>query len=275
MSTIAGDYHIQVYTYPTLTITYDRQIIVIQTYDINPASVSVLLTLVDVGGDIYLSSYQVAAGNTNIKQLTAGQYYKIDCYVDVSETKMAVYVDNVLAATVPIYAGDAANPDRLYIGSTGNLANGEYWTDDILIDDDMTLPVLLLENPGNLFGAGFNDSIPFVNLRWASNLTDISFFEIHNSTDKIVWEYLGQSANNSYNDFQVVNGTERYYRVRACNYTGVSWNNSTWTDIDFEKVHYVIGNGAGPGLLPSLFPGLAIGISLLIIVAIYALEKRR
>jgi hypothetical protein len=138
------------------------------------------------------------------------------------------------------------------------------------------METITFEVPDKLFGAGFNASSPFVNLRWASNLTDITLFEIQNSTDKITWEYLGQSTNNSYNDFQVVNGTERYYRVRACNFTGAAWVNSTFTDIDFEKVFYVIGDGAGPGPTGNgLFPGLAIGISLLIIGAILALEKRR
>jgi len=132
----------------------------------------------------------------------------------------------------------------------------------------------IIEVPSKLFGAGFNASSPFVNLRWTSNLTDISFFEIQNSTDKITWEYLGQSTNNSYNDFQVVNGTERYYRVRACNLTGAAWDNSTWADTDFETVYYLIGGGA-PGPAAGLFPGLAIGIALLIIGAIIALEKRR
>ena len=125
-----------------------------------------------------------------------------------------------------------------------------------------------LESPAYLFGAGFNASAPYVILRWASNLTDINFFEIQNSTDKISWDYLGQSTTNQYTDLQVINGLERFYRIRACNYTEGAWDNSTFTDINFEKVYFVSGGGG-------LFPGLAIGISLLIIGAIYALEKRR
>ena len=131
-----------------------------------------------------------------------------------------------------------------------------------------------LEAPDKLFGAGFNASSPFVNLRWVSNLTDISFFEVQNSTDKITWEYLGQNTTMEYNDFQVVNGTEKYYRVRACNFTGAAWKNSTWTDIDFETVYYVNGSGAGPGPSPSLFPGLAIGIAILIIAGAYLGTRR-
>ena len=122
--------------------------------------------------------------------------------------------------------------------------------------------------PTKLFGAGFNSSSPYVILRWASNLTDIDFFEIQNSTDKISWDYLGQSTTNQYTDLQVTNGLERYYRVRACNLEYGEWFNSTFTDINFEKVYFVIGSGG-------LFPGLAIGISLIIIAVMYFLETRR
>ena len=125
-----------------------------------------------------------------------------------------------------------------------------------------------IEPPNKLFGGGFNASAPYVILRWASNLTDINFFEIQNSTDKISWDYLGQSTTNQYTDLQVTNGLERFYRIRACNYTGSVWDNSTFTDINFEKVYFVSG---GDGL----FPGLAIGISLIIIAAMYFLETRR
>ena len=133
----------------------------------------------------------------------------------------------------------------------------------------------LVEPPNKLFGAGFNGSIAYVDLRWFSNLTDINFFEVQNSTDKIAWDYLGTSTTNNYTDLEVVNGTERYYRVRACNFTGAAWDNSSFTDINFETVYYEVGGTPGPGPIGGLFPGLAIGISLLIIGAILALEKRR
>ena len=125
-----------------------------------------------------------------------------------------------------------------------------------------------LEEPNKLFGAGFNASAPYVVLRWASNLTDIDFFEIQNSTDKISWDYLGQSMTKQYTDLQVTNGLERFYRVRACNFTEGAWINSTFTDINFEKVYFVMGGGG-------LFPGLAIGISLIIIAVMYFWETRR
>ena len=96
-----------------------------------------------------------------------------------------------------------------------------------------------LETPAYLFGAGFNASNPYVDLYWESNLTGITLFEVQNSTDKITWGYLGQNTTSEYHDFQVINGTERYYRVRACNYTDPVWDNSSFTDINFETVYFV------------------------------------
>jgi len=102
-----------------------------------------------------------------------------------------------------------------------------------------------LETPAKLFGAGFNGSNPVVHLYWKTNLTDITLFEVQNSTDKVSWDYLGFNTIAEYHDFQVVNGIERYYRVRACNLTGALWLNSTWTDIDFETVYFIGAVGDG------------------------------
>jgi len=56
---------------------------------------------------------------------------------------------------------------------------------DFGLEENVPLP---LEAPAYLFGAGFNASSPYVILRWASNLTDINFFEVQNSTDKLSWD---------------------------------------------------------------------------------------
>ena len=95
-------------------------------------------------------------------------------------------------------------------------------------------------DPNLLFGAGFNASSPYVELHWNHSLVNVQFFEVQNSTDKISWDYLGQNTTAEYHDFQVVNGTERYYRVRACNFTYGNWYNSSFTDINLEKVYFII-----------------------------------
>jgi len=117
-------------------------------------------------------------------------------------------------------------------------ANYEACLDDLLDfgEEEEFLP---LETPDKLFGAGFNSSSPYVTLHWTTNLTGITFFEVQNSTDKVSWDTLGTNTTAEYHDFQVVNGAERYYRIRACNYTGSAWDNSSFTDINFEKVYFV------------------------------------
>jgi len=102
--------------------------------------------------------------------------------------------------------------------------------------------------PTELFGAGFNSSSPYVELYWNhNNLTLVDVFEVQNSTDKISWDTLGYNTTMEYTDYQVVNGTDRYYRVRACKEQPDGWHNSSWID-DFEKVYFLKGgNGIGGG----------------------------
>jgi len=118
---------------------------------------------------------------------------------------------------------------------------------DDLVDYGEEEARLVLEVPAYLFGVGFNGSIAYVDLRWTSNLTDINFFEVQNSTDEIAWDHLGTSTTYNYTDLEVVNGTQRYYRVRACNYTDPNWDNSSFTDINFETVYFVEAAEAAEG----------------------------
>lgn len=98
-------------------------------------------------------------------------------------------------------------------------------------------------DPNLLFGAGFNTSSPYVELHWNHSLVNVQFFEVQNSSDGDSWTYLGLSNTANYTDSQVVNGTERYYKVRACNQTDSTWYNSSWTDVNFEKVYFILGVG--------------------------------
>ncbi len=96
--------------------------------------------------------------------------------------------------------------------------------------------------PFKLFGAGFNESVPYVELHWSyDDLELVDFFEVQNSTDGIVWDVSGYNTSTQYIDYQVVNGTERYYRVRACKEQD-GWRNSSWIQ-NFETVYFLKGSG--------------------------------
>lgn len=101
-------------------------------------------------------------------------------------------------------------------------------------------------DPDLLFGAGFNTTSPYVELHWNHSLVDVQFFEVQNSSDGVSWTYLGQSNTANYTDSQVVNGTERYYKVRACNQTGGDWYNSSFTDVNFETVYFISDTEEAP-----------------------------
>lgn len=218
-----------------------------------------------------------------------GRYDGTNVFLDVYSTAGLVGSDTAIKAllydSANFVMGQQGDDTRRWTGlidetRISKIVRSEEWIKatfetglDDLLDFGAQEEYVPMETPAYLFGAGFNGSIAYVDLRWETNLTAINFFEVQNSTDKIAWDHLGTSTTNNYTDLQVVNGTQRYYRIRACNFTGAAWDNSTWTDIDFETVYYEVGGAPGPS--PSLFPGLAIGIALLIIGAIYAVEKRR
>lgn len=98
--------------------------------------------------------------------------------------------------------------------------------------------------PLNLFGAGFNNTTPIIKLYWSHNLINTNLFEVQNSTDTITWEILGYSIVTNYNDTDVINGTKRYYQVRACNNNSGIWGNSTFSLINYERVYFILGGGA-------------------------------
>ena len=132
--------------------------------------------------------------------------------------------------------------------------------------------------PTYLFGAGFNGSAPVVDLYWTSNHTDIDFFEVQNSTDKVTWAYLGQNTTTEYHDLRVINGTQRYYRVRGCNFTDAVWSNSSWSDVNFETVYFV--EAVTGGAIPAVVVGAtgkyyALAIILLILGLLLGLGMRR
>lgn len=112
-----------------------------------------------------------------------------------------------------------------------------------ILEIEWLAPVYPPSDPIDLFGAGFNASFPYVELYWNHSLVDVQFFEVQSSSDGESWSYMAQTNYANYTDTQVVNGTEKYYRVRACKYVDPLWYNSSWTDVNFEKVHFILGTG--------------------------------
>lgn len=131
-------------------------------------------------------------------------------------------------------------------------------------------------DPNLLFGAGFNSSTPYVELHWNHSLERVEFFEIQNSSDAISWEYLGQSETTNYTDYEVFNGTARYYKVRACNYTD-AWFNSSFSQPDFEIVYFisVIVGENGDIFYESDFPWIALAIILSIVAGLLFTRIKR
>jgi len=218
-------------------------------------------TALDTG---YLGSYQVYT----IKSHSAGTKF------DINDLEVADHTTNYLTSGQPLLF-------QIYSTTSTSLIVDWVFVAKYVSPEpvhtswgsEQESPIASL--PTKLFGAGFDGSTPYVSLYWTSNLTNIDFFEVQNSTDKITWGYLGQNTTKEYHDFEVVNGTERYYRIRACNFEYGEWFNSSFTDINFETVYFVMPLGNGVTTIPSLFPGLAFGIALFIIAAAYYYYQRR
>jgi len=89
------------------------------------------------------------------------------------------------------------------------------------------------------------------------------------------WAYLGQNTTREYTDTTVSNGTEVYYKVRACKLTGVGWKNSSFSDSNFETVYFIEAAGA---VAADIIMGAAgvfwILLIILVPVVAYMVKKR-
>jgi hypothetical protein len=100
--------------------------------------------------------------------------------------------------------------------------------------------------PTLLYGAGFQSeqsNLSYVSLLWTHSGVLTDGYEIYNSTDKASWGLLGTSTTTNFTDNEVLNMTQRYYRVRAYRTTGVGQKNTTYTDINYEEVTFIAGAG--------------------------------
>ncbi len=199
-------------------------------------------------------------------------YLQLDVPISVKTNINSTFV------RVDYYIGIHPNvtKDGLYNVTVYSTASGDLDDEDVFIDV-FTLTIRTPSAPTKLFGAGFNASSPYVKLHWAHALLIFTHFEVQNSSNKVAWDYLGQNATAAqYTDNKVVNGTERYYKVRACRNTGVGWKNSTFTDVNFETVYFVAEIGEDEAAI-NVFTGSSgiFGIILCIIVPIVAFMLKR
>jgi hypothetical protein len=122
-------------------------------------------------------------------------------------------------------------------------------------------------SPTLLFGAGFNESTPRIEIHWTYSGSLVTDYEVQNSTDIISWTSLAYPIITSYNDTspELNNGTYRYHRVRARRTTGVGYKNSSWSNVNLEQVYFVSGVVSGTGL--KIYPlFLYIIVSIIVIV---------
>jgi hypothetical protein len=175
------------------------------------------------------------------------QWYKIRMVYDLANDNYDVYVDDVLEADDFDFFNGAATSFKSCRFTTAKVPDDGTmgYIDDVTIGEVTYTPP---DDPNLLFGAGFNGSTPYVELHWNHTLVDVYYFEVQNSSDGTTWAYLGNTTTANYTDYQVLNGTERYYRVRADNFTAGSWWNSSFSNINFETVYFIPSGGAVGGL---------------------------
>ena len=227
-----------------------------------------LLALVGFNDDGNVYAYNGGAMTKIVDNYILGQWYNIRIVFDLDADNFDVYIDDFLEADDYSFFGGVANSFKScrFISGKGVNSGTMGYIDDVWIGE-VEIDIEPPDDPNLLFGAGFNNSSPYVELHWNHTLIDVQLFEIQNSSDSVSWTYLGQSTTANYTDTQVVNGTYRYYKVRACNNTGAVWYNSSYSNIDLERVYFIseISNGNGE---PSedyaglLIIGLVIGLIL-------------
>lgn len=138
-----------------------------------------------------------------------------------------------------------------------------------------SLNIVIPSSPNELFGAGFNSSVPYVQLYWNYEYDSSNYwfdlFEIQNSTDDISYTYLGKNSTREYIDITVINGTKMYYRIRACRLTGVGWKNSSWiANTNYEEVNFITTGIKGEDGITTLIivPLIVVGIIIGLIIGI-------
>lgn len=143
----------------------------------------------------------------------------------------------------------AGSPYAIYKDDIGSWFNPSDPFDDTLIQYDHNTmliyanysligPPVNIGNCSKLFGAGFNDSDPYIYLKWEYS-GNVSNYEIEHSTDGINFTRIAYTPNKYYNHTGLTNGSYHYYRVRSTFFYNGVWYNSSFSNINLERVYFI------------------------------------
>lgn len=177
--------------------------------------------------------------------LSTGQWYFICAWYDSTLDTMYVQINNATPTSKPQTGGGFAGAPLFTIGAgysgTSEFFNGRI--DEVgvwkrtLTDSER----LALYNSGNGLafpflvtptGFGAESSSSLTLLFWNGTSTEPDFFRLQRSENNVDWTTIATPAahDTSYNDFDTVDGTFYYYRLRAENSYGVGdWVTTTVT----------------------------------------------
>jgi len=240
---------------------------VIGLYDISRGAYVYEVRL-DYHDEGYYIQNDVSNVGTDVSEISAGEWVSIIIFFDDVINKLHYYING-------FYMGvfdpndDVGDGDRVYIGDTwGGGWRGYYYLDDLLIGEGSIID--------RYFSSGYYTTIDMLN-------GDYGIALLYNATipggTGMTVEFWNGSAwvdhNNEPGSDSCVDGYEAFDIRDIYPSTGIVRVNQTggvntplMNQLRWITVTTITAAGG-------LFPGLGIGISLLIVGAIYALEKRR
>ena len=221
------------------------------------------------------SNYYLQSDNggvwTDVTLISPSTWEEVVIYFNDTSDKVHFYLNGLSKGEFDALQGDR-NANRVYVGDVSNsVQKGFFYIDDLLIGS------------GNIFQGGYVDGFyyteevlkgdPALAILYNLTIPDGGGATMEFSTDNVTWvDHNNQAGSDTliagYEALDlrdIYNGTI-YRRV---NMTSNGINTPRMYQERLVTVTTITPSGGG------LFPGLAIGISLLIIGAIYAVEKRR
>ena len=219
----------------------------------------------------YYIQNDIAASGTDVSEIPSDEWVSIIIVFDDTANKLHYYINGFDVGLFNPNDG-AGDGDRVYIGDTWGVGwAGYYYLDDLLIGEGLMYNQYI--SKGHYYTFNVLDGDPAIAFLYNLTIPTGGGATMEFSTDNVTWV----DHNNQAGSDTLIAGYEALDLRDVYNGTIYRRVNMTSNGIDtprmwqerFVTVTTIISNGGG------LFPGLAIGISLLIIGAIYALEKRR